>query len=253
MTIRQVLGRFTKRSAWQNRQKLRATVPNLLTLGNACFGFFSIMQASTGNVIAAAYCIVIAAIFDFLDGRIARYFSCVSYLGAELDSLCDAVSFCVAPAILLYSYCLQESGIRAIVVLTIYLCAGLFRLARFNASRNYATSFFSGLPTPMAACFLASIVMYHTWLSKQGLFFVEPKGLMTLTILIALLMISTIPFPSFKVAHRYSSYIIAAGIFCVSIGLFWNYPVLFFMSFCYILFALLTFFVGSIRWKVLKF
>jgi CDP-diacylglycerol---serine O-phosphatidyltransferase len=254
MIIRQVLGRFTKRRAWQGKQKLRATVPNFLTLGNACFGFFSIMQASTGNVIASAYCILVAAIFDFMDGRIARYFSCVSYFGAELDSLCDVVSFCVAPAVLLYSYCLQESGICAVIVLTIYLCAGLFRLARFNTSANQASSFFSGLPTPMAASFLASIVMYHAWLAKRGFFVIEPKGLMVFTVLIALLMISTIPFPSCKIARRYSSCLIIVGMLCTGFGLLCNnYPVFFFMSSCYIIFALSAFLVDAIRWKVSKF
>jgi CDP-diacylglycerol---serine O-phosphatidyltransferase len=89
MINRHALGRLAKRQMLQRKQQLRRTFPNMLTLGNACFGFLSITQSLQGNVVAAAYCILVAALFDFLDGRVARYLSCVSYMGAELDSLCD--------------------------------------------------------------------------------------------------------------------------------------------------------------------
>ncbi len=257
MTIRQVIGQFAKRRTSQSRQKLRTTVPNILTLGNACFGFFSIMQALKGNVVAAAYCILIAAILDFFDGRVARYFASVSYMGAELDSLCDVVSFCVAPATLLYSYCLQDSGIRAMLVLSIYLCAGLFRLAKFNTTTDNSSPLFSGLPTPMAACFLASIVMYHPWLVKHGLSVLTlPKGLMITTIIIALCMVSVLPFPSFKrykITHRYGLPLFIMGMFFCGVGLLGQYPVLFFISSTYIIFSLCAFFLDlAMWWRVLK-
>lgn len=257
MTIRQVIGQFAKRRASQGKQKLRATIPNLLTLGNACFGFLSIMQALQENVVAAAYCILVAAIFDVLDGRVARYLSSVSYLGGELDSLCDVVSFCVAPATLLYSYCLQDSGMRAMFALTIYLWAGLFRLAKFNTVTDHASAFFSGLPTPMGACFLASIVMYHPWLTRYGFsFLIEPRSLMIAAIVIAILMVSTIPFPSFKrykITHRYGLPLFGFGILFAGIGLLRHYPVIFFISFSYIIITLCAFLVdGPIRWKASK-
>jgi len=257
MTIRQAIGQFAKKRALKSKQKLRTTVPNILTLGNACFGFFSIMQALKGNVVAAAYCILVAAVLDLLDGRVARYLSSVSYMGAELDSLCDVVSFCVAPATLLYSYCLQESGTFVVLALIIYLCAGLFRLAKFNTTTDHASPFFSGLPTPMGACFLASLIMYHPWLAKHGLsFFILPKELIVAAIVIALLMVSPIPFPSFKrykITHRYGLPLLFAGMLFTCVGLLARYPVLFFISFSYIVVALCAFIVDwAIRWRALK-
>ncbi len=257
MTIRQVVGQFAKRRTFRSRQKLRTTVPNILTLGNACFGFFSIIQALQGNVVVAAYCIIVAAILDFFDGRVARYFASASYMGAELDSLCDVVSFCVAPATLLYSYCLQDSGIRAILSLSIYLCAGLFRLAKFNTVTDNSSPFFSGLPTPMAACFLASIIMYHPWLVKHGLSVLTlPKGLMIVAIIIAICMVSVLPFPSFKrykITHRYGLPLFIMGMFLCGIGLFSQYPVLFFMSSAYIIFSLYAFFLDlAMHWQASK-
>lgn len=257
ITIRQVLDRFAKRNAVQGKKQLRSTVPNLLTLGNASFGFLSITQSLQGNVVAAAYCILVAAIFDMLDGRVARYLACVSCLGAELDSLCDVVSFCVAPAIVLYSYCLQDGGSMAVFALILYLCAGLFRLAKFNTLSDHATSFFSGLPTPMAACFLASIVMYHPWLARYGFsLFIEPKALKIIAVGCALLMVSSVPFPSFKrykITHRHGLLFFFVVLPVAAIGLIRHYPVLFCISFSYISISLCAFFVNvAMRWRVSK-
>ena len=93
------------------RQKMNQRIyvlPNLLTTGNLFFGFYSIVHAIKGLYLYAAYAIVAAAVFDLLDGRVARMTKSESSFGAEYDSLCDLVSFGLAPGLLLYLWSLQD-------------------------------------------------------------------------------------------------------------------------------------------------
>ena len=91
----------TRRQRFYN--KYRMQIPNVFTLGNALLGFLSLIFSANNSFIAAAYCILLSSVVDFLDGASARYLNAESSLGAQLDSLSDAISFCVAPAFL--SYC----------------------------------------------------------------------------------------------------------------------------------------------------
>lgn len=187
----------------QKRQTL-IFIPFFFTFANAALGLLSILNALDAEFVTAAYCILLAAFMDSLDGRLARAFGITSSLGMELDSLCDAISFCLAPAVLLYSFSLHEFGILGICVLVLYLCAGLFRLARFNSTdQNQDGSYFFGLPTPMAAFVVTSLVIYHDWLSESYLYFVLKKyWLIGLIGVLAILMVSSILFPSFKKPKR---------------------------------------------------
>ena len=115
------------------------------------------------------YLLCLPHFMDLCDGRLARYFGSTSVLGMELDSLCDAISFCFAPAILLYSWSLYQLGIAGMVVLGLYLCSGLFRLARFNIISITQVTSFVGLPTTIAAFFFANVVMYEKWLASSCL------------------------------------------------------------------------------------
>jgi len=182
------------------RQKL-FIIPCLFTFANAFLGFCSVIQALEGNFLAAAYLIVLAVLMDFLDGRLARALASSSSFGMELDSLSDAISFCFAPAVLLYSWKLNQAGPIGIVVLGVYLCAGLLRLAKFNVIswEQGTVDFFVGLPTTSAAFFLIQLVLYENWI--QGSFFAPALGnasLLTLVALFAFLMISPLRFPTFK-------------------------------------------------------
>ena len=86
-------------------------VPFLFTFANAVFGLLSVIKTLECEFVTASYCIILAALMDFFDGKLARAFNSTSCLGMELDSLCDAISFCFAPAILLYSWYFHNFGV----------------------------------------------------------------------------------------------------------------------------------------------
>ncbi len=193
-------------------------IPNLFTLGNAFFGFASIVFAANNNIVAAAYFILLGALMDGLDGRIARYMKVTSDFGTQLDSLCDAVSFCLAPSLLMYFWQLHTIGILGFIACAAFLFAGIVRLARFNVTHEQQTVYSIGVTTTVAACFLATI----TIASQQYYFTTGACGLLIIIVLfLAKLMISTIPFPTFKQVSR-STYGIFASIsfaFMITMGL----------------------------------
>lgn len=171
-------------------------LPNLITTMNMFSGFVAIVQTIKGEYLIAAYAIVAAAIFDQLDGRVARMTRSMSKFGAEYDSLCDLVSFGVAPAILLYLWALQPFGRLGWLVSFLFTACGALRLARFNVQANIIEkSYFQGLPIPMAAGIVASSVLAFT--DQQ----IDPKGnwgLLAMTALLAVVMVSTFRYRSFK-------------------------------------------------------
>ncbi len=144
-----------------NRPRITPSViPNLFTAMNMFCGFYSIVNASTGNFTYAAWLIFGGAIFDALDGLVARLTNSSSELGVELDSLSDVVTFGAAPSFLLYSTYLSEFGVYGIILASLPLIAGGFRLARFNVQLvGFEKSFFIGLPIPSCALTLASFVL----------------------------------------------------------------------------------------------
>lgn len=171
-------------------------LPNLMTTGNLFCGFFAIIQAMYGQYLYAAYAIVAAAIFDQLDGRVARLTRTTSKFGAEYDSLCDLVSFGVAPALLLFEWALQPFGRLGWVVCFLFTACGALRLARFNVQQDVVEkAYFQGLPIPMAAGIVASSVLAFTELQW------DPQGnflLLGMTVLLAFVMVSTFRYRSFK-------------------------------------------------------
>lgn len=174
-------------------------IPFLFTFANALCGFFSVIQSLDDEFTIAAFCIIAAACMDLCDGRLARIFNSVSVLGMELDSLCDAISFCFAPAILLYSWSLYQIGFAGVLVLGLYLCCGLFRLARFNVNHASQASSFNGMPTTLAAFLFANIIIYEQWIAASRFHSVlKPDRLAFFVCIIALLMVSSIRFPSAK-------------------------------------------------------
>ncbi len=170
-------------------------LPYCFTFANALLGFLSILKSLDGEYRTASLCILLAACMDAFDGRLARAFNLTSCFGMELDSLCDAVSFCLAPTILIYSW-LSIERTWLIILLGIYICAGLARLARFNAKPMPLKSHFMGLPTTMAAFFLALLVLSAHTLRNYAVFSSVFIGGSIAAL--ALLMISTIPYPSLK-------------------------------------------------------
>lgn len=156
------------------RQRLVAVLPTLLTLGNAVCGFGAITYAAKvgpdspaeGNhLLVAASLIFLAMVFDVLDGSAARWTRQTSEFGAELDSLCDGVSFGAAPAFLMLKFCQEHFLSRLIWAIAVsYVLCALLRLARFNVETedDDAHDSFSGLPSPAAAGTVASfpVAMY---------------------------------------------------------------------------------------------
>src|SRR5581483_7627158 len=112
-----------------------------------------------------AYYIILAAFMDLIDGRLARALGSSSYFGMELDSLCDAISFCLAPSVLLYSWFPGPVVGWGTLSLVLYLCLGLSRLARFNLTAEKQQAAFIGLPTPIAAFFVSTLILSDTWIA----------------------------------------------------------------------------------------
>lgn len=171
-------------------------LPNLMTTGNLFCGFFAVMQAIKGNFLYGAYAIVVAAVFDQLDGRLARLTRSTSKFGAEYDSLCDLVSFGMAPAVMLFLWALEPFGRLGWVACFLFVACGALRLARFNVQANVVEkNYFQGLPIPMAAGIVASSILAFQDLEwqPQGNF-----GLLLMTILLAMVMVSNFRFRSFK-------------------------------------------------------
>lgn len=147
----------------KKKKKLGGAVyilPNLVTSGNLFFGFFAIIKSLQGNFYVAAIAILLAAVFDMADGRVARLTGGTSEFGVQYDSLCDLVSFGVAPAFLMYQGGLSTLGRLGWIICFVYLACGALRLARFNvqSSIGQASGDFTGLPIPMAAAVIACFV-----------------------------------------------------------------------------------------------
>jgi CDP-diacylglycerol--serine O-phosphatidyltransferase len=137
-------------------------LPNLLTTGNLFWGFFSIVKSLQGQFGWAASAVLLAAVFDMLDGRVARLTKGTSEFGVQYDSLCDLVSFGAAPAIMMYQYGLSAFGRIGWVLCFLFMACGALRLARFNvqSSIGKASGDFTGLPIPMAAAVVATFVAF---------------------------------------------------------------------------------------------
>ncbi len=145
-------------------------LPNLLTAGNLFWGFFAINKALSGDFAWAGAAILLAAVFDVLDGRVARLTKGTSEFGVQFDSLCDLVSFGCAPALIMNEFALKYYGRTGWIICFVFMACGALRLARFNvqSSIGKASGDFTGLPIPMAAAVVATFVSFMTDLSVEG-------------------------------------------------------------------------------------
>ena len=179
------------------RRKLKRTIyilPSIFTVGNIFAGFLSLIATLSGEYEKAAIAIGIAVILDGLDGRVARLANVSSDFGVQLDSLADVISFGIAPAVLVYSWGLVDFGRFARFSAFVFLICGVMRLARFNTQLG-ELKHFAGLPIPAAAGFIAATVHFFPGPPANPLFKPVMVGATYLT---ALLMISTIRYPSLK-------------------------------------------------------
>ena len=219
-----------------------AVLPTLFTLGNLVCGFFAIVVASriakagvesavpspelesprdllgsldpTHNLMLCGMLIFLAMLFDMFDGQVARITRCTSDFGGQLDSLCDLVSFGVAPAILLVKMCPQFTTLHREAIWCIaalFACCAAMRLARFNVETDESDDHttFSGLPSPAAAAVVASFAILSYKLRNEvnyenfeGFDWLLQWVLPPFTLALALLMVSRIPYPH-AVSHLF--------------------------------------------------
>jgi CDP-diacylglycerol--serine O-phosphatidyltransferase len=193
-------------------------LPNLLTTVNMFFGFFAIIYSINGNFTWAAYAIVVGAVFDQLDGRVARYTNSTSRFGAEYDSLSDLVSFGLAPGLMLFLWALEPFGRVGWLASFFYVACGALRLARFNVTvASMEKAYFQGLPIPMAAGIVASSVLAFEDLELDP---TRSWALLAMTFLLGFVMVSNFRYRSFKdldLRHRRPFEYLVIGVFIFAI------------------------------------
>lgn len=210
----------------------KSIVPNFFTLMNVFMGFYSIILMSQGKLFESGMAVLTAAVFDSLDGVVARLLKATSELGAELDSLCDAVSFGIAPAFMLYTVYFHQFETYGVILAALPALAGVTRLARFNINLVSFDDklYFTGLPIPGAALTILSFLLFF----KDSVYFDKHFEFVTyilISVLVSYAMISTIKFDNLpRFSKRYIkkkpvvfSIFIIGVIFCIAtkgIGIF---------------------------------
>jgi CDP-diacylglycerol--serine O-phosphatidyltransferase len=189
-------------------------LPNLITTAGLFSGFYSVIASFRTDFLVAAVAILIANIFDVLDGRIARMTKTTSRFGIEYDSMSDLIAFGVAPGILVYRWALEPWGTWGWLAASLYVTCGALRLARFNMQYdNVEKRHFIGLPIPAAAELIASVVLLYYYFGGEG---PTDQHLLPLlvTYTLAGLMVSNIEYFSFKEidVHRRHPFSVLIGL-----------------------------------------
>ena len=222
-------------------KKTRYLLPNILTLGGVCLGISSIKFSIDGNFSLAVTLILLAAILDALDGRVARLIKGTSEFGKELDSLTDFVSFGIAPVLILYFWELNKYGKLGWAIALVYSVCCVLRLARFNLTKNedhqeWKQNFFEGVPSPAGGLLILVPLIYEL---TNFNFHLDVKNLTPyITVLIALLLVSKIPTLSLKkisISSRTTVFLLlAAGIIFIAL-LFYTFETLLIFSLIYLI------------------
>jgi CDP-diacylglycerol---serine O-phosphatidyltransferase len=184
-------------------------MPNLITLLNLISGSVAIFLAFSGEMVLASWFIILAAMFDFLDGFVARLLKAGSDIGAQLDSLADVISFGLAPSAIMYQLILQSPGISSLGAgmikylpysALLLVAGGAYRLAKFNIDPGQASEF-KGLPIPATGLFVAALPLIVNQL-KQSMesyqIFQSHYILLAVILVLSGMMVSNIPMISLK-------------------------------------------------------
>ena len=179
-------------------------LPNAFTVSSICCGVFAILHCISANndplsFYRAALAIFFAGFFDMFDGRVARLTRTQSDFGVQMDSLADVISFGVAPAVLVYTWALEPLGTLGQCITFAYVACGTIRLARFNvlAARGEGSSrYFIGLPIPVAAAMLVSLVMAQT--RSFGVAVEARHDILYLMVILSYLMVSNVRYETMK-------------------------------------------------------
>ena len=169
----------------------RAVIPGLVTVGNLFMGFYSVICACTGRISLACWCIIMAAILDAVDGKVARLTKTSSPFGVEYDSLADVVSFGFAPSFLIYILFSESMSLLLLLISFLPLLAGSIRLARFNIQQGgFDKKYFVGFAIPSGAITLASFILFSLYFYDQPLRY--PAVMLFLVVTVSILMVSTV-------------------------------------------------------------
>lgn len=232
----------------------RMLVPNLITLLALCLGLTAIRLAFEGRLELAIYAILVAAVLDGIDGRVARLLKGTSRFGAELDSLADFVNFGVAPALILFSFTLHHAGGVGWAAALVFAIASCLRLARFNAALDdphrpeWKKEFFVGMPAP-AGALAALLPIYLYFIGIPTSEEVASPFALAYAVAIAFLMVSTVPTFSgksmgAKVPRERVLPLFVATVALVALVISFTFPMLAIGTLLYL---------GTIPWGVAKY
>jgi CDP-diacylglycerol--serine O-phosphatidyltransferase len=188
------------------KKRVKKHLPNAITCANLFSGCIGIVFAFQDNLIVAAYAIFLSSIFDFFDGLASRVLNSYSFIGKDLDSLADMVSFGVLPSVIMYELFLQAPQIDKVshylnfVVFLLPVFSAL-RLAKFNNDTRQSDSFI-GLPTPANAILIASLPLIVQQYELLGRYILNPYLLTVLVLVMCTLLVSEIPLMSLKFKNR---------------------------------------------------
>jgi CDP-diacylglycerol---serine O-phosphatidyltransferase len=168
-------------------------LPNFITTMSLFCGFYSISFSLKGNFYMAAVLILIAGFIDGIDGRVARATNSTSAFGKEYDSLSDLVAFGVSPAIMAFLWQVNQFGRLGFIACFLFVACGALRLARFNTDVSGDNRTFTGLPIPVAAGAMSSIVLLSDVVGA-----IPSLAVLFATYVLSFLMVSTVRYPSFK-------------------------------------------------------
>ena len=236
-------------------KKTRYLLPNILTLGGVCLGISSIKFSIDGNYSLAVIFILLAAILDALDGRIARLIKGTSEFGKELDSLTDFVSFGIAPVFILYFWELNKYGRLGWAIALIYSVCCVLRLARFNLTKIddqqiWKTNYFEGVPAPAGGLLILMPLIFE--LSDLRFNFNIKDLSPYFTILVAFLLVSKIPTLSLKkisISPKTTAFILLGiGIIFISL-LYYTFETLLVFGLVYLVSIPISFFMYKNRNK----
>jgi len=172
-------------------------LPNLLTTGNLLCGFWAIISVFQERFYFAAVAILLAAVFDVFDGKVAKLSGATSKFGMQYDSLADLISFGIAPALLAFSWALRPYGKFGWLAAFLFVACGAIRLARYNVMASSGeTKYFKGLPIPVAASMIAFTILLYFQLIETG--WVKDIVILVMIYILAFLMVSNIRYFSFK-------------------------------------------------------
>lgn len=194
-------------------------LPNLFTTASLFCGFLGMTWAVEGKFEMCAVAIFVSALFDGLDGKVARLTGTSSEFGIQLDSLADLVAFGVTPAFMIYQWKLHEFGRLGLLASFLLIACGALRLARFNVQTSTSPkAFFIGLPIPAGGCTLASLVLFAPFISGHAINAILPVFTLILVYCLSFMMVSTVRYYSFKdagmfKAHPFSSMVTVIVVF----------------------------------------